>query len=61
MLPTTPGWPVDTRETVCEETPASRATSAIDTRAFGRLMARSFGGVRGRGRGGVGNESETGA
>src|SRR5687767_9516493 len=27
----TPGCPVETRDTVCDETPASRATSAIET------------------------------
>ncbi|GAA1986850.1 hypothetical protein GCM10009738_78430 [Kitasatospora viridis] len=27
---TTPELPLETRETVCEETPASRATSAMD-------------------------------
>ncbi|GAA3646075.1 hypothetical protein GCM10022267_35990 [Lentzea roselyniae] len=28
------GWPVETRETVCDETPASRATSPMETPRF---------------------------
>src|SRR5262249_10387967 len=34
--PTTLGWPLETRETVWEETPARRATSAMDTRCLRR-------------------------
>jgi len=30
-------WPFDTRDTVCEETPACRATSPIDGRAAFRV------------------------
>src|SRR5215469_10123835 len=40
VLSSTLAWPFDTRETVCDETPASRATSAIDGRgaAVRRLL-----------------------
>ena len=37
----TPGFPVDTRETVCDDTPASRATSAIETPRDRRWWAAS--------------------
>src|SRR5579863_7160175 len=32
VVSSTLAWPFDTRETVCDDTPASRATSAIDGR-----------------------------
>ncbi|BFV55944.1 hypothetical protein KCMC57_up10480 [Kitasatospora sp. CMC57] len=36
VVPITPEWPLATRETVCEDTPASLATSAIETRCLRR-------------------------
>jgi hypothetical protein len=34
------GWPFETRDTVCDETPARRATSAIEGRGvLARLLA----------------------
>jgi hypothetical protein len=38
VVSTTLGCPVETRDTVCDETPASRATSAIETPRPGRRM-----------------------
>ncbi|GAB3981587.1 hypothetical protein GCM10029978_082930 [Actinoallomurus acanthiterrae] len=47
--PTTLGWPLETRETVWEETPARRATSAMDTRCLRRPPTGATGGVSGPG------------
>src|SRR3954465_4046097 len=47
--PTTLGWPLATRETVWEETPARRATSAMDTRCLRRPPTGTAGGSSCRG------------
>ncbi|GAA2220295.1 hypothetical protein GCM10010104_07470 [Streptomyces indiaensis] len=40
MSAVTPGKPLETRETVCAETPASRATSAMEAPCRGRAARR---------------------